>query len=182
MTKGRRWKHGSIKYTIKVCSTVLLASWWPGRGPVTTGGQWLGVPPPVETRARGQRPANTAPLNTLLGLYDQLCVSVGVLSMFMDSHSHYCYFLWPTVAHCGQLCCVLRCCPWLFFLFLLSSFPPLSHKQTNQSLVSDVAEPTGQHWNIMMQSWDMFWLDISWHWILTRILKPTYLLFIDTKC
>ena len=89
--------------------------------------------------------------------------SVSVFSMFMASHSHYCYFLWPSVAHCGQLCCVLRCCPWVFFLFFLSSFPPFSHKQINQSLVSDATEPTGQHWNIVMQSLDMFWLDISWH-------------------
>ena len=135
-----------------------LASWWPGRGPVTTGGQWLGVPPPVETRS-GDRGRPTPRLSTLLGYITN---SVSVFSMFMATHSHYSLLLF-SVANCGQLCCVLRCCPWVFFLFFLSSFPPFSHKQTNQSLGSDATEPTGQHWNIVVQSLDMFWLDISWH-------------------
>ena len=127
------------------------------------GHNWRPVarcPPASGDQERGQRPAYTSPLNTA-GLY--MTNSVSVFSMFMASHSHYYYFLWPSVAHCGQLCCVLRCCPWVFFLFFLSSFPPFSHKQTNQSLGSDATEPTGQHWNIVMQSLDMFWLDISWH-------------------
>ena len=99
--------------------------------------------------------------------------SVSVFSMFMATHSHYSLLLF-SVANCGQLCCVLRCCPWVLFLFLLSDFPSFSHKQTNQSLGSDVTGPTGQHRNIILQSRDMFWLDISWHWIRALNLKPAY--------
>ena len=91
-------------HTIKVCSTVLpaLASWWPGRGPVTTGGQWLGVPPPVETRARGQRPANTAPggpLNTAGVIWPTLCQCFPCSWLLILITVIFCGQLWPTVAN-----------------------------------------------------------------------------------
>ena len=126
----------------------------------------------------GDRGRPTPRLSTLLGYVTN---SVSVFSMFMATHSHYSLLLF-SVANCGQLCCVLRCCPWVFFLFLLSDFPSFSHKQTNQSLGSDVTGPTGQHRNIILQSRDMFWLvGISWHWILTRILKHMHLCIDTTR-